>query len=214
MTPHLKKRKDGLSPSFLELGEGNTVSPSSQRDNPGGSNKHYRTNSELLLQIKEKNGIRKEDQEIPALVEAIHDAIDEMVGPEEDIFSVDFVPSGCTWHLELSSGLNDADENYRLEVVLLANHADGANHYVADTLLVCKGEVDPNPLAPPLKGYREAKQVFETLSLKVRKAIVRYEFPDFPEGCKGRPFREVYQLNARVSSSFFIRSFGEGGRLH
>jgi hypothetical protein len=29
---------------------------------------------------------------------------------------------------------------------------------------------------------------------------VRLEFPEFPEGCKGRAFREVYQLNARVST--------------
>jgi hypothetical protein len=36
--------------------------------------------------------------------------------------------------------------------------------------------------------------------LQVRKAIVKLEFPEFPEGCKGKPFRDVYQLNARVSN--------------
>ena len=51
----------------------------------------------------------------------------------------------------------------------------------------------------PMKGFREAKSSFDFLVLQVRKAVVKLEFPEFPEGCKGRPFREVYQLNARVS---------------
>ena len=42
---------------------------------------------------------------------------------------------------------------------------------------------------------------FEEFTLDIKKAVVKCEFPEFPEGCKGRPFREVYQLNARVSSS-------------
>jgi hypothetical protein len=45
----------------------------------------------------------------------------------------------------------------------------------------------------------DAKAVFEMLSIAVWKAVVRLEVPEFPEGCKGVAFREVYQLNARVS---------------
>jgi hypothetical protein len=198
LTPHLKKRKDGMSPSFLELGAGNSVKPGATKESAGGTSKPYRTSSDLLLQIKERHGVRKEDAEIPALVEAVNEAIGELVGPDEDLRSVEFAPSGCTWRVEFNPSLNEADENYCMEVTLYANHADGTNHYLVDTVLACKGEPDPNPLAPPLKGYREAKQAFELLSLKVRKAVVRFEFPDFPEGCKGRAFREVYQLNARV----------------
>lgn len=43
------------------------------------------------------------------------------------------------------------------------------------------------------------KKVFDEVALDVKKAIVRCEMPEFPEGCKGRTFREIYQLNARVS---------------
>ena len=43
---------------------------------------------------------------------------------------------------------------------------------------------------------------FELIALDVKKALVRVEFPIFPEGCREKTFREVYQLNARVSGGF------------
>jgi hypothetical protein len=44
-----------------------------------------------------------------------------------------------------------------------------------------------------------AKDIFEEVGLDVKKAVVKCEFPAFPEGCQGNTFREIYQLNARVS---------------
>ena len=43
---------------------------------------------------------------------------------------------------------------------------------------------------------------FELIALDVKKALVRVEFPIFPEGCREKTFRQVYQLNARVSVVF------------
>ncbi len=43
-------------------------------------------------------------------------------------------------------------------------------------------------------------QAFELIALDVKKALVRVEFPMFPEGCREKTFKEVYQLNARVSN--------------
>ena len=40
---------------------------------------------------------------------------------------------------------------------------------------------------------------FELIALDLKKALVRVEFPMFLEGCREKTFREVYQLNARVS---------------
>ena len=40
---------------------------------------------------------------------------------------------------------------------------------------------------------------FGLISFDVKKALVRVEFPRFPEGCRKKTFKEVYQLNARVS---------------
>jgi hypothetical protein len=196
MTPQISKRRDGLCPSLVDFRYNTSKAV---KKNPGGINKPYRTNLELLLQIKATDGKTQEELVLSTLVASMQEAIDELVGPDEDIVSQVFEPKGCEWKLEINPNCNGADENYRLEVVLFANELSGVVNYLADTLLCVKGEPDLNPLAPPLKGYREAKQVFELLSLKVRKAIVRFEFPDFPEGCKGRPFREIYQLNARVS---------------
>ena len=197
MTPHFQKRKDGLCPSFLDFSKNLA---NGAKYNPGGMNKPYRTNSNLLLQIQDKDGKTKIEREVPILVESIKEAIDEVISAEEqEIVSSNFIPQGCEFQLELNPKLNDADKNYRIEVILFANEVNGIMNYVIDTLLITKGEPDPNPLAAPLKGYREAKQTFELVSLKVRKAVVRHEFPEFPEGCKGRAFREVYQLNARVS---------------
>ena len=58
-------------------------------------------------------------------------------------------------------------------------------------------------------------KAFEHIGLDVRKALVRVEFPVFPEGCKDKTFREVYQLNARVSSLFLcvIRFLAYAARL-
>ena len=172
---------------------------SSRITNPGGMNKPYRTNSNLILQVQEREGISREVVELQTIIESVHNALQKVVAPNGDIVSLDFFPKGCSWRMELNSALNDADKNYRLEVTAYANEIQGITNYMVDTMLKLQGEHDPNPMAPPLKGYREAKQTFDFLSLQVRKCIVRLEFPEFPEGCKGRPFREVYQLNARVS---------------
>jgi hypothetical protein len=197
MTPHLSKRKDGLSPSFCDFSRGN--SSKGIKKNPGGINKPYRTHLDLLLQIKADTPEEKEGLALTKLVESIQEAVNELVGPDQDIVSQKFNAKGCEWTLEFNSSLNDADKNYALEVILFCNKVEGVTNFICDCLLVPKGTVDPNPLAPPLKGYREAKHSFELLSLNVRKAIVKFEFPDFPEGCQGKPFREIYQLNARVS---------------
>lgn len=194
MTPQIAKRRDGLCPSLLDLSD-----PSRNVKPKGGMNKPYRTNSRLLLQIKDRgDNVSREAAEMQTIAEAINHSIKKLVGKNEDIVSLHFKAQGCTWKMELNSSLNDADQNYRIEITLLANEVAEVINYVADVMLTPKGPVDANPLAPPLKGFREAKEVFELVALKVRKSMVRLEFPEFPEGCKGRPFRDVYQLNARV----------------
>lgn len=194
MTPQVAKRKDGLCASLLDLNDATrAIKPQ------GGLNKPYRTNSRLLLQLRGRDNSHSDVEELQGLTEAVEKAVRKSIDKEGPIINYRFKAQGCSWHLELGPNLNDADENYFIEVALFANEVSGVANYVVDVMLKPKGEVDPNPLAPPLKGFREAKDVFEELALKVRKAIVRLEFPEFPEGCKGRPFREVYQLNARVS---------------
>jgi hypothetical protein len=194
MTPYLAKRKDGICPSLLLP---SSLDP--KQSNPGGLSKHYQTKSGLLLQVKCSDAKDRAAVEFQTIIDSVQEALEELTGATEDIVSMEFNPKGCEWSMELNPSLNDADQNYFLSVICLANELEGTTNYVVDTRLIPKGEIDVNPLASPRAGYREAKATFDFVGLQVRKAIVKLEFPEFPEGCKGKPFRDVYQLNARVS---------------
>jgi hypothetical protein len=192
LTPQLTKRKDGLCPSLLHQ--------VIITDKPGFVSKPYQTNSSLLLQVKEKEGVAKEVTELQTIVECINKALKSASKPDQGIAAVNFKPEGCLWKITFDPNLTAA-KTYKIEVVCSANAGGGnTTNYLINTVLVPRVPVDPNPLAPALEGYSEAKEIFDSLALKVRKSIVRLEFPAFPEGCKGVPFRDVYQLNARVSA--------------
>ena len=45
----------------------------------------------------------------------------------------------------------------------------------------------------------DIKNAMEWVSYGVRRSMARSMFPQFPEGCQGKLFREVYQLNKKVS---------------
>jgi hypothetical protein len=194
MTPYLAKRRDGICPSLLLP---SSIDP--KVSNPGGLSKHYQTSSPLLLQVECPEPKNRASVEFQTMFDSVKQALEDLTDPTEDVVSIELNPKGCEWRLELNQSLNDADQNYFLSVTCLANEMQGVTTYVVDTKLTPKGEIDPSPLATPLKGYVEAKATFDFVGLQVRKAIVQLEFPEFPEGCKGKAFRDVYQLNARVS---------------
>lgn len=193
--PYLQKRRDGLCPSLMQPMEDGLKS--SVR--PGGLNKQYRTNSNLLLQIKERSNVQREEMEIKTLIESVHKTIDKLVGPDSDLNAMDFKPHGCRWKMGLHPETG-AHDTFRMEVKLYADEFQGITNYMVDTVLQPRIKIDESSKAQP-KGFKEAKEIFDLLCLKIRKCIVRLEFPEFPEGCKGRPFREVYQLNARVRTA-------------
>ena len=187
MTPQLAKRKDGLCPSMIS---------SSNKEKPGQVSKPYQTNSSLLIQIKERDGMSRETSEIHTIIESITKSLKSIAKPEHGVNGINFKPEGCIWKVDLVDS-----KAYKMQVVCSAKKgSDNMTVYIVDTIMIPRGSVDPDPLAPPPKGFKEAKAIFDMVALKVRKAVVRIEFPEFPEGCKGRPFREVYQLNARVRS--------------
>lgn len=200
MTPHLKKRKDGLCPSLFH--EQSSAKP--VKDKPGYVHKPYQTNSALLLQIKEKQGAPREILELQTIIEAINRSLKKMVAEsaasnQKLMSKLRFKPEGCIWNLEFDPSLG-AEKTYRMEIICQANGGpDGVTNYYVDSIMIPKVPVDPNPLAKPPEGFKAAKTAFDKVALIVRKTIVRLEFPEFPEGCKGKQFREVYQLNARVS---------------
>jgi len=179
------------------------------KPNSGGINKIYRTNSYLLLQVKEVAGVSRKATELEIIVESINAALEKLVSNEASEFvHLRFSPTGCIWNAEFTTekDMNDAACSFRLEIILSANEMSGVMNYLVDTLMICKNENIDNSRGAPASsqpGYKKAKAAFEILALCVRKAIVRLEFPEFLEGCKGRPFKEVYQLNARLKSGSF-----------
>lgn len=199
LTPVLKKRKDGLAPTLLR---------ERQTDNGSAVSKSYRTSSFLLHSLKGK--AKDEAAELQAIVVSVQECLEDLEGPDQDYVGLDFTPQGCSWVMGLSPSIgNSAHHSYYVEVNCAARQLPGANNtaYEVTCNLVPKVK-NHDPKAPNLKGFKEAKAAFDFLVLQVRKAVVKLEFPEFPEGCKGRPFREIYQLNARVRSRYCLSLCG------
>ena len=194
MTPQLAKRKDGLCPSLLTDGH---------VPNPKGSSGHaamtksYQTNTRFLN--KKIRDLENDADELKFIIDSIQEFLEDIVDTRKhstDIISLKFRPKGCMWVMEFNSSIGAPD--YQIQVVCLAKGgANDTTTFVVDTNLV--GKQAKSVASTSLPGFREAKACFEATSLVARKAVVRCEFPNFPEGNKGKAFREVYQLNARVS---------------
>jgi hypothetical protein len=195
MTPQLAKRKDGLCPSVLN-GEVLEVPTAKGGRSYAAISKTYQTNTKYLKEsIRE---LENEAEELKFISDSVDSFLKEYVDGSDDIASMKFEPKGCTWKVELSEE-NVQAPDYRIQVVCMAKDAGNKRTtFVVDASLV--GKSDKSISSTSLPGFKEAKATFEALSLVVRKGVVRCEFPEFPEGCKGRAFREVYQLNARVCS--------------
>lgn len=54
----------------------------------------------------------------------------------------------------------------------------------------------------------DIKNAMEWVSFGIRRSMARSMFPQFPEGCQGRPFREIYQLNKKVSVCCILLLWG------
>mmetsp|Transcript_34653 Transcript_34653/g.83715 ORF Transcript_34653/g.83715 Transcript_34653/m.83715 type:complete len:519 (+) Transcript_34653:449-2005(+) len=203
LTPQIEKqakRREGLCPSLLIDGH---VSAAASKAGTGFSamTKAYQTNSKFLNSTI--RDLENEAEELKFIVESVQKYLSEIVDEKKhktDLVSLMFQPKGCTWLLELNSDVGAPD--YMITVVCLASgESNGTTTFVVDTNLV--GKSSKNLTSTTLPGFREAKAVLEHTALVVRKGVVRCEFPVFPEGLKGRTFREIYQLNARLKSGSF-----------
>lgn len=81
------------------------------------------------------------------------------------------------------------------------NHSDDENKEDDETKCIFQDIFASTQFTTAPGPWEQANiRAYENMVLDVRKALVRVEFPVFPEGCKDKTFREVYQLNARVGS--------------
>mmetsp|Transcript_3226 Transcript_3226/g.5291 ORF Transcript_3226/g.5291 Transcript_3226/m.5291 type:complete len:540 (-) Transcript_3226:171-1790(-) len=195
MTPQLQKRRDGLAPSLLELAAREPQDPKTSLI------KSYQTCSKYLKTSVTTCVNVDDSQELQKIVDSMATTLEELVdrgGGTKDLCAMKFQASGCMWTLEFNPTLRAG--NHTLEVVCSACEGETSsqgNTYIVDTSLVCKDNKEGGA------GFKEAKATFDYVALQVRKSVVRCEFPDFPEGCKGTPFRDIYQLNARLKSGSF-----------
>lgn len=47
------------------------------------------------------------------------------------------------------------------------------------------------------------RKTFDEITYDTKRALLILDLPEFPEGCKGRRFREIYQLNAKLKTGSF-----------
>jgi len=199
LTPQIEKvgkRRDGLCPSLLLDNHMETVNAKSGPTN-AAMIKSYQTNSKYLNEDIRELG--NDGEELKFITDSITNFLREVIDEKKqttDLISMKFQPKGCIWNLEMNPSIGAPE--YMIQVQCLAQAGENkSTTFVVDTKLV--GKSSKSVASTTLPGFREAKATFEMTALVVRKGVVKCEFPNFPEGCKGRAFREVYQLNARVS---------------
>jgi calcium/calmodulin-dependent protein kinase I len=129
--------------------------------------------------------------EIEFISSSVSDALNEAVGDENLLSDVSFEPKGCIWTMNLNSS-----PDHQIRAVCCAREQGQITiTYVVETNLLDKasGSIVST-------GSKETQADFDLISHIVGKAVVRCEFPDFPEGCKDIKFKEVYKLNAKLKA--------------
>lgn len=203
LTPQIEmqaRRREGLCPTLLQ--EDHIFLTQSKAGNGlAAVTKSYQTNSKYLTP-----GIRdleSDAEELQYIINCVNKYLGKIVDEKKkkmDLVGLKFKPKGCTWVLEINSDIGAPD--YMITVVCYARgEGQGVTTFVLDTNLV--GKSSNSLTSTSLPGFKEAKGVLEFTALTVRKGVVRCEFPVFPEGLKGKTFREIYQLNARLKSGSF-----------
>jgi len=203
LTPQIEKqakRREGLCPSLLHA-DHVRLSQSKNGNSFAAITKSYQTNTKYLTSVIQD--LESDAEELQFITNSINKYLGKIVDDKKkksDLIEVKFKPKGCMWVLEINPNVGAPD--YMITVVCYAKgEGNGITTFVVDTNLVSKSS--DSLTSTSLPGYRECKGVLEFTALAVRKGVVRCEFPVFPEGLKGKTFREIYQLNARLKSGSF-----------
>jgi len=203
LTPQIEKqakRREGLCPSLL-IDDHVQLSQSKTGNQFAALTKSYQTNSRFLTSVIQD--MESDAEELQFIVNSVNKYLGKIVDERKkkmDLIGVKFKPKGCTWLLEINSDIGAPD--YIITIVCYAKgEHKGVTTFVLDTNLV--GKQSDSITSTTLPGFKEAKAVLEFTALTVRKGVVRCEFPVFPEGLKGKTFKDVYQLNARLKSGSF-----------
>lgn len=203
LTPQIEKqakRREGLCPSLLRNDHA-TLSQSKTANGTAACTKSYQTNTKYMSPVIQD--LESDAEELQYITNSINKYLGKIVDEKKkksDLVGIKFKPKGCKWLLEINQDIGAPD--YMITVVCYAKgEGNGITTFVVDTNLV--GKSSDTITSTSLPGFQEAKGVLEFTALAVRKGVVRCEFPVFPEGLKGKTFRSIYQLNARLKSGSF-----------
>lgn len=195
--PEINARDDGLCPTRLPDDYTGSINPSDEYII------YCQTNSKLLnheIQAKDDASV-----ELEFICESISRFVMENVDEEEQnsaLISLDFDIDGCIWKMGMNPSVSQP--GVEVQVTLLARNDKVAGRlWVTETCLVDVNDGGSIMMKSQLKDLPLAKATLEQTALVIRKAVVRCEFPEFPEGGKGRAFKEVYKLNAKLKSGTF-----------
>jgi hypothetical protein len=202
LTPALEQRPDNLCPQLLDPNYTSCMS-----DDNGGvwfsrTTAMYRTNSTFLNRSVQR--LKDDSLELEFITNSITEFLRNLGMNDGNVTGMEFFAQGCTWVLELSDKLGTS--NYQIHVSCFARRetdTETTTFIVATSLF---DKEDKSLASSSLPGFKEAKETFDRTALAVRKAVVKCEFPRFPEGLKVIPsnreaklFKEVYKLTAMVS---------------
>ena len=133
--------------------------------------------------------------EIEFISSSISTSLNEIVGEGEDFPLKDykFEPKGCIWTLNLN-----ISPDYQIVSICSAEEQEQiSTTYVVETYLL---EKRTGKGAVASMDNQSMQSEFDVISTVVGKALIKCEFPNFPEGCQGRKFKEVYKLNAKLKA--------------
>ena len=191
-TPQIEARDDGLCPTKLP-------------DNFSGSLSNskdcvisFQTNSQLLnRKVREESDTSAELEFIcESLSKCILENVDE-VEKKSALISLDFKIEGCIWTMDLNPSL--CTDGLQIQVTLLArNDEQKGTIWATETSLVYVNGENVVVAKEEAQKYPTSRAALEQTALVIRKAVLKCEFPEFPEGGKGRRFKQVYKLNAKV----------------
>lgn len=199
LTRQIAARDDGLSPTKLPANYSSTLHSKDLKPS-APLQISYETNSNLLNSaIRDQND---SSAELEFLCESISNFLVENVDEEEQqsaLVGLDFEVEGCVWKMVLNPSL-DAEE-FQVHVTLAGKRSQDrkGSVWVTRTALVYADDETEIPKSD-VADLPELIATVEQTALVIRKAIIKCELPEFPEGGKGRRFKEVYKLNAKVST--------------
>jgi hypothetical protein len=203
ITPQLGQREDNLCPQKLSDSYTSCMS-----DDNGGvwfsrTTALCRTNSRYLNSTVRK--LQDDSLELEFITSSITEFLRQLGMKDPNISGMEFFAQGCTWTLDLDAATLGTP-NYQIHVSCFARREkdEDTTTFILATSLFDKEE--KSLASKSLPGFADAIQTFDKAALSVRKAVVRCEFPKFPEGLRvvgehtkeAKLFKEVYKLKSMV----------------